>query len=65
MRDEEILAVRKMRHEISAECGHDVRKVAAYYRAMGEQLRQTRKIRLKTARSRRGMKTGWRPTRHE
>jgi hypothetical protein len=45
MRDEEILAVRKVRHEISAECGHDVHKVAAYCRAVGERLRQTGKMR--------------------
>jgi hypothetical protein len=43
MRDEEIIAVRKVRHEISAECGHDVHKVAAYYRAVGERLRQAGK----------------------
>ena len=47
MRDEEILAVRKVRHEISAECGHDVHKVAAYYRAVGERLRQAGKMRSK------------------
>jgi hypothetical protein len=48
MRDEEIDAVRSARHEISAECGHDVHKVAAYYRAMGEQLRRARGNRPKT-----------------
>ena len=40
MHDEEIAAVRKVRHEISEECGHDVHKVAAYYRAVAEQLRK-------------------------
>jgi hypothetical protein len=45
MRDEEILAVRKVRHEISAECGHDVHKVAAYCRAVGERMRQVGKVR--------------------
>ena len=40
MSDEEILAVRKIRHEISAECGHDVHKVAAYCRDVVERLRQ-------------------------
>ena len=39
MRDEEIEAVRRVRHEISEECAHDVHKVAAYYRAVGKQLR--------------------------
>jgi hypothetical protein len=32
MNDEEIRAVRKIRHEISAEFGHDIHKVVAYYR---------------------------------
>ncbi len=45
MRDEEILAIRKVRHEISAECGHDVHKVAAYYRTAAERLRQAGKVR--------------------
>jgi hypothetical protein len=40
MHDEEITAVRKVRHEISEECGHDVHKVAAYYRAVGQQVRR-------------------------
>ena len=37
MRDEEIAAVRKVRHEISDECGHDVHKVAAYCRDVAEE----------------------------
>ncbi len=43
MCDKEILAVRKVRHEISKECEHDVHKVAAYYRTIGKQLRQAEK----------------------
>ena len=39
MPDEEIAAFRRVRHEISEECAHDVHKVAAYYRAAGKQLR--------------------------
>jgi hypothetical protein len=39
MRDEELHRVRMVRHEISAECGHDVHRVAAYCRAAAEQLR--------------------------
>ncbi len=39
MCDEEVAAVRKVRHEISEECMHDVHKVAAYYRAVGKQIR--------------------------
>jgi hypothetical protein len=47
MAEEEIIAVRKVRHEISAECGHDVQKVAAYCRSVGERLRQAGKQRSK------------------
>jgi hypothetical protein len=65
MRDEEIIAVRKVRHEISAECEHDVHKVAAYYRAVGEQLRQERRTRLKTAEKPNGGENRLRPTCHE
>jgi hypothetical protein len=43
MTDVEIQAVRKARHQISAECDHDVRKVAAYCREVGERIRQTTK----------------------
>jgi hypothetical protein len=52
MRDEEILAIRKVRHEISAECGHDVHKVAAYYRTVGARLRQAGKVRSKNTANR-------------
>ena len=48
MRDEEILAVRRVRHEISAECGHDVHKVAAYYRTFEEQSRRAGKAHSKS-----------------
>src|SRR5580704_5762234 len=41
MHDDEIAAVRKARHEISAECGHDVHKVAAHYRAEAQQLKRS------------------------
>jgi hypothetical protein len=44
MSDEEIIAVRKIRHEISAECEHDVHKVAAYCRDVADQLRREGKI---------------------
>jgi hypothetical protein len=29
--DEEVRIIRVVRHEISAECGHDVDRVVAYY----------------------------------
>ena len=41
MPDEEIREVRAIRHAISAECGHDVHKVLAYYRAVEDELRQS------------------------
>ena len=41
MTDEEIKAVRQIRREISQECGHDVHKVAEYYRAVEEELKQS------------------------
>ena len=39
MSDDEVKAVRQVRHEISEECGHDVRKVAAYYRTVENELK--------------------------
>jgi hypothetical protein len=41
MHDEEILEVRKIRHQISEECGHDLHKVAEYYRAAGKAIRRS------------------------
>jgi hypothetical protein len=41
MRDEEIRAIRKVRHEISRKCGHEIHKVAEYYRSAGKALRQS------------------------
>jgi hypothetical protein len=49
MRDEEIAAVRRARHEISEECMHDVHKVAAYYRAAGKQRRLSGEFRPEIA----------------
>jgi hypothetical protein len=45
MHDEEIAAIRRVRHEISEECAHDVHKVAAYYRAAGKQIRLSGELR--------------------
>ncbi len=39
--DEVIAEVRRVRHEISRRCGHDVHKVVAYYREFQEQLKQS------------------------
>ena len=41
MSDEVIAEVRRVRHEISRRCGHDVHKVVAYYREFQEQLKQS------------------------
>ena len=41
MPNDEIADVRRIRHQISEECGHDVRKVAAYYRQIEEDLRKS------------------------
>jgi len=41
MPDDEVGAIRRIRHEISEECGHNVRKVVAYYRAVEKELKQS------------------------
>jgi hypothetical protein len=46
MRNDEIAEVRKIRHEISEECGHDVRRVAAYYRRIEEELKESEDFRF-------------------
>ncbi len=44
MKDPGIEEVRQARHEISRECGHDLHKVASYYRKVEEELRQSGKF---------------------
>ncbi len=39
MDENEIAAVRRIRHEISEECNHDVERVIAYYRSVQEELK--------------------------
>ena len=46
MPDEEIKTIRKVRHEISEECGHRVDKVVAYYRAVEDELRRSGEFRF-------------------
>ncbi len=46
MSDQEIKAVRQVRHEISAECGHDVDRVVAYYRGIEDQLKRSGEFRF-------------------
>ena len=41
MADDEIKIIRQVRHEISAECGHDAARVVAYYRRVEEELRRS------------------------
>ena len=41
MTNEEIAEIRKIRHQISEECGHDIHKVAAYYRQVEEELKKS------------------------
>ena len=42
MPDDEVTTIRRIRHEISVECGHNVHKVAAYYRSVEKELKQSR-----------------------
>jgi hypothetical protein len=46
MADDEITIIRRIRHEISAECGHDIDRVVAYYRRVGEEIRRSGKFRF-------------------
>ena len=46
MPNDEVGEVRRIRHEISEECGHDIRKVAAYYREIEEELKRSGEFRF-------------------
>ncbi len=46
MSDEVIREVRRVRHEISRRCGHDVHKVVACYRAFQEELKRSGEYRF-------------------
>ena len=46
MANSEIAEIRKIRHQISAECGHDIHKVAAYYRQVQEELKKSGEFRF-------------------
>ena len=43
---DEIAEIRKIRHQISEECGHDIHKVAAYYRHVEEELKKSGQFRF-------------------
>jgi len=46
MPNDEIAEIRKIRHQISEECGHDIHKVAAYYRQVEEELKKSGQFRF-------------------
>jgi hypothetical protein len=46
MPNDEIAEIRKIRHQISEECGHDIHKVAAYYRQVEEELKRSGEFRF-------------------
>ncbi len=46
MSDEVIREVRRVRHEISRRCGHDVHKVVACYRAFQDELKRSGEYRF-------------------
>ena len=46
MKDPGIEEVRKARHEISKECGHDLHRVVEYYRGVEEDLRRSGRFRF-------------------
>jgi len=41
MPNDEITEIRAIRHEISQECGHDIRRIAAYYRQVEMELKKS------------------------
>ncbi len=46
MHDEEIREIRKIRHQISEACGHDVHKLVAYYRVVEDELKRSGQFRF-------------------
>ncbi len=46
MPNDEISEIRRIRHEISQECGHDIRKIAAYFRQVEEELKNSGEFRF-------------------
>ncbi|MBC8872866.1 MAG: hypothetical protein H8E44_25815 [Planctomycetes bacterium] len=47
MTDEIVREVRRVRHEISRRCGHDPRKVVAYYREFQDELKRSGNYRFR------------------
>ncbi len=46
MADDELKIIRQVRHEISAEFGHDVDRVVDYYQSVEERLKQSGRYRF-------------------
>ena len=46
MSDQGIKEVRRVRHQISEECGHDVDRLVSYYQKMEEELRVSGEFRF-------------------
>ena len=46
MTDYEIDEIRRIRHAISAENGHDLRKLAEHYRALEKELRESGRLKF-------------------
>ena len=46
MSDYEIDEIRRIRHQISAEHGHDLRKIAEHYRNLERELRESGRFRF-------------------
>ena len=53
MADREINEVRRIRHEISAQFGHDVRRLVAHYQELENKLRRSGKYRFADSQSKR------------
>jgi hypothetical protein len=51
MIDDELAEVRRIRREISEQCGHDVHRVAAYYREIQNELKESGEFRFSDSQS--------------
>lgn len=63
MADEEIQEVRAIRHAISEECNHDVRKLAAYLRKVEAEMRASGEFQFATSTSKEPRRSSRRSTR--
>lgn len=65
MADEEIQEVRAIRHAISEECDHDVRKMAAYLWEVESEMRKTGEFMFPKQTSRTTKRVSKRPASHK